>query len=147
MLPIVVLEFGSSVLATHEDLPTVVDDIYRHLQEGKRVLAVVSAFAGETDRLFGRTEATLGEETNARNVAIYVARGGWQSAVELIDALLPAGVGARLVGPQDIGLRVERGALAADPVSVYADRSPTATAVMGAVYEVARRTTRPASGE
>jgi homoserine dehydrogenase len=122
MLPIVVLKFGSSVLASHYDLPTVVDEIYRHLQEGKRVLAVVSAFAGETDRLFARAAATLGNEANPHDVATYVARGEWQSAVELFGELVHAGMAACLVGPLEIGLRVEGEALEADPVSVNAGR-------------------------
>jgi hypothetical protein len=39
MLPVMVLKFGSSVLAGPKDLPEVVDEMYRHLREGKLVLA------------------------------------------------------------------------------------------------------------
>jgi hypothetical protein len=42
-LKVVVLKFGSSVLASAADLTCVTDECYRHLREGKRVLAVVSA--------------------------------------------------------------------------------------------------------
>ena len=49
MLPVIVLKFGSSVLACSDDLPTAVDEVYRRLREGARVLAVISAFAGDTD--------------------------------------------------------------------------------------------------
>ena len=62
MLPVVVLKFGSSVLASPDDLPSAVDEVYRRLREGSRVLAVVSAFAGDTDRLLGRAREVLGED-------------------------------------------------------------------------------------
>src|SRR5450631_2344567 len=80
MLPIVVLKFGSSVLATASDLPSAVDEVYRHLRKGTRVLAVVSAFAGDTDRLLGRAREVLGEEAAPLAVAAFVATGEWQSA-------------------------------------------------------------------
>jgi pimeloyl-ACP methyl ester carboxylesterase len=47
--PLVVLKFGSSVLRTVADLPSVVSEIYRHIRAGEHVVAVVSAFAGETE--------------------------------------------------------------------------------------------------
>lgn len=125
MSPVVVLKFGSSVLGTSRDLPTVVDEIYRHLREGERVLAIVSAFAGETDRLFSCAQATMGEDADPYVVAAHVARGEWESAAELIGALVPAGVKARLIGPQEIGLRVEGGGLDADPVAVKAEQLRT----------------------
>ena len=47
---IVVLKFGSSVLQTEADLPQAIDEIYREWRAGRQVIAVVSAFAGVTDR-------------------------------------------------------------------------------------------------
>ena len=41
---IVVLKFGSSVLRSHADLPSVVHEIYRWYRGGAHVIAVVSAF-------------------------------------------------------------------------------------------------------
>jgi len=118
MLPIVVLKFGSSVLRGPKDLPVVVDEIYRHLREGKRVLAIVSAFAGETDRLIAVAPKVLGHKADPHAVARFVTRGEWHSSAELMGALMRAGVAACLVGPHGIGLRVEGGALEADPVSI-----------------------------
>jgi homoserine dehydrogenase len=46
-----VLKFGSSVLEREEDYPKVVHEIYRHVRDGEKVVAVVSALAGETDAL------------------------------------------------------------------------------------------------
>ncbi len=118
MLPVVVLKFGSSVLATAEDLPLAVDEVYRRLREGSRVLAVVSAFAGDTDRLLGRAREVLGETAAAPAVAAFVATGELQSAALLAGALLRSGVAARIVDPREIDFRVGGGALEADPVSV-----------------------------
>jgi homoserine dehydrogenase len=118
MLPVVVLKFGSSVLATATELPLAVDEVYRRLREGSRVLAVVSAFAGDTDRLFARAREVLGDEAAPDAVAAFVATGELQSAALLAGALLRSGVAARIVDPREINLRVEGCALEADPVSV-----------------------------
>jgi len=118
MLPVVVLKFGSSVLATSDDLPLAVDEVYRRLREGARVLAVVSAFAGDTDRLLNRAREVLGEEAAPEAVAAFVATGELQSAALLAGALLRSGVAARIVDPREIGLTVEGGALESDPISV-----------------------------
>jgi homoserine dehydrogenase len=118
MLPIVVLKFGSSVLAGPRDLPGAVDEVYRRLRPGSRVLAVASAFAGETDRLFERAASALGETAAPEAVAAYVATGEMQSAALLTGALLHAGIAARLVDPREIELRVADNSLEADPVSV-----------------------------
>ena len=49
--PLTVLKFGSSILAGEGDVPRAVHEIYRFYRDGHRVLAVVSAFAGATERL------------------------------------------------------------------------------------------------
>ncbi len=54
--PIVVLKFGSSVLAGVDSVPRAVHAIYRHVQRGERVIAVVSALAGETDQLLSMVD-------------------------------------------------------------------------------------------
>jgi homoserine dehydrogenase len=51
MSKIEVLKFGSSVLRSASDLHIAVDEIYRRWRSGRRVLAVVSAFEGITDKL------------------------------------------------------------------------------------------------
>jgi homoserine dehydrogenase len=118
MLPVVVLKFGSSVLKSPKDLPAAVDEVYRRLRPGPRVLAVVSAFAGDTDRLIERATAVLGADAAPEAVAAYVATGEVQSAALLVGACLRAGVAARQVDPREIRLRVVGSSLEADPVSV-----------------------------
>src|ERR1700756_4831812 len=63
---VIVLKFGSSVLQSRVDLPKAVHEIYRWIRLQYRVVAVVSAFAGETDRLLG----TVSEYGNADPEAI-----------------------------------------------------------------------------
>ena len=46
---IAVMKFGSSVLADETQLPAVIDEIYRAIREGYRVVAVVSALGDTTD--------------------------------------------------------------------------------------------------
>jgi len=118
MLPIVVLKFGSSVLRSAADFPLVVDEVYRRLREGVRVIAVVSAFAGETDRLFARAREILGEDAAPSAVATFVATGELQSAALLTGSLCRAGIAARMSDPRDIGFTVEGDLLEADPVGI-----------------------------
>ena len=59
--PIVVLKFGSSVLESHEALPSAVLEIYREIRRGRRVVAVVSAFGNRTDELLGSARKLFGE--------------------------------------------------------------------------------------
>src|SRR4051794_22017869 len=58
--PLLVLKFGSSVLRSLDDLPTVAGEIYRQRRRGKRIIAVVSALEGETDRLFAEAARASG---------------------------------------------------------------------------------------
>jgi hypothetical protein len=48
---IIVLKFGSSVLRSHADLPSIVHEIYRWYRDGARVIAVVSAIGDATEQL------------------------------------------------------------------------------------------------
>jgi len=132
MLPVVIVKFGSSVLASADEIPIAVDEIYRRLREGARVLAVVSAFAGETNRLLNRARGVLGDEAAPEAVAAFVATGEMQSAALLVGALRGAGVAARLVDPREINLRVAGPTLEADAVSVD-------TGALQALWETHRR--------
>src|SRR3546814_8637503 len=83
-----VLKFCSSVLRTFEDLPRVAGGLYRQRRLGRRIVAVVSALSGETDRLFAEAAAvagtvscrcvpdlvSLGEERNAALLRLACAR-------------------------------------------------------------------------
>jgi homoserine dehydrogenase len=117
MSAIEVLKFGSSVLRTPDDLPIAVDEIYRHWRNGCRVLAVVSAFEGVTDRLFKEATILFGAEPTAAT-ASFVATGEQRTATLLVGVLIRCGIPARLVDPHEIGLIAQGSVLESDPVGV-----------------------------
>ena len=118
--PLVVLKFGSSVLGTERDYAAAVVGIQRHLQRGERVLAVVSALKGTTDRLLADAHF-FGPEPEPAATASLLATGESASAARLALALDAAGVEAALLDPGAIGLTTHGPQLDADPVAVNAD--------------------------
>src|SRR6266478_2048675 len=101
-----VVKFGSSVLRGVEDLPLVVEEIARWLGREQYVRAVVSAFRNITEQLFKRASA-YGEPTNEEAVARLVPTGEEAAAALLALALGRAGIGAKLLGPEQIRLIAE----------------------------------------
>src|SRR3546814_2140337 len=65
-----VLKFGSSVLRTIEDLPRVAGELYRQRRLGRRIVAVVSALSGETDRLFAEAAAVAGTVSDRKSTRL-----------------------------------------------------------------------------
>ncbi len=118
--PLVVLKFGSSVLGTERDYAAAVAGIQRHLQRGERVLAVVSALKGATDRLLADAHF-FGPEPEPAATASLLATGESASAARLALALDAAGVEAALLDPGAIGLTTHGPLLDADPVAVNGD--------------------------
>ncbi len=103
---LMVVKFGSSVLRGEEDLPVVVEEIARWLGSEQYVLVVVSAFGNTTEELFKRASA-YGEPINEEAVARLVATGEESAAALLTLALGRAGIGAKLLGPDQIRLIAE----------------------------------------
>ncbi len=117
----VVLKFGSSVLRTPASLPIAVSEIYRHYRQGRRVVAVVSAFEGVTDRLL--EEAGPGDDApDPAALAVLLSTGETSSAAQLVIALHRAGVPARFADPRDIGLTAAGDRSNAELDSVDVDR-------------------------
>jgi homoserine dehydrogenase len=116
MSPVEVLKFGSSVLRTPDDLPVAVDEIYRRWRSGCRVLAVVSAFEGVTDRLFTEADKLFGADLNA--TAAFVAAGEERTATLLVAALVRCGMAAQVVDPKEIRLLAQGTSLESTPQSV-----------------------------
>lgn len=114
---VIVLKFGGSVLACPESLSLAVHEIYRWRRDGWSVLAVVSAFNGETDALLG--EAIERGNGACRHVlAAAVGQGELRSASQLGLLLERSGVPASVVNPGAIGLRATGDPLDADPCAV-----------------------------
>ena len=116
-----VLKFGSSVLRDEADLTAVVAEIYRHVRRARRVVAVVSALGGETDRLVAVADrigdARLDHDLRARLLATGEAR----SAALLGLALIDAGLSAAVVEAGEIGLATRGSRLDSTPVDVDID--------------------------
>ena len=100
----IVLKFGSSVLRDVSDLKHVVTEIYRFARRGRKVVAVVSAFAGETDKLYAEASA-LGAASQSRHAPRLIALGEDRSAALLAIACDVVGLDARIAGARQLSLR------------------------------------------
>ncbi len=113
-----ILKFGGSVLRYEGDLTLAAHDIYREVRRGRRVLAVVSAFAGATDFLFERAvrvgTTSIGEP-DPRGVAELLATGETTSAALLALVLARAGIPATLLDARRAGLLTRGPVLDAQP--------------------------------
>ncbi len=117
--PLCVLKFGSSVLGVESDYPAAAHEIYRHVRDGEKVVAVVSALAGETDALFGHA-ARVGGAAPARLVARLARVGELHSAALMALALSRLGVSACTLDPHEMGLVAEGEPLDSNLVSLDA---------------------------
>ncbi len=118
--PVIVLKFGSSVLRSRADLPHAVHEVYRWIRRQYDVVAVVSAFAGETDRLLGTVEGY--RDANPEAVARVVATGEEVATAFLALELDHFGIPAQVLDPSQIQLIAETESNDTEPVS--ADIAP-----------------------
>ncbi|MEM9234088.1 MAG: homoserine dehydrogenase, partial [Pseudomonadota bacterium] len=123
-----VLKFGSSVLQSSGDIASVAAEIRRYRAGGLPVIAVVSAFSGETDRRIAEAES-LGLDPQTPDYACLIAGGEIESAHALAAHLDDAGTPAQCLLPQDFSLRADGPRLDAVPVSL--DRQGLHRAVEG----------------
>ena len=99
-----VLKFGSSVLEREGDYPSAVHEIYRHVRDGEKVVAVVSALAGETDALLAQAKRVGGEAADEALVARLARVGELKSAALLALASSNAGLRACMLDPHEMAL-------------------------------------------
>jgi homoserine dehydrogenase len=111
--PLLVLKFGSSVLKGIEDLPAVAGEIYRQRRKGYSIIAVVSALAGETDRLF--KEAALAcSGVDCTGAAELVSLGEDRTAALLKIACDRIGLPSAILRAEELGLHATGSELDAD---------------------------------
>ncbi|MDP3802699.1 homoserine dehydrogenase [Brevundimonas sp.] len=115
--PVVVMKFGSSVLVDPADAPKVASDIYAEVRKGRRVVAVVSALAGETDRLLAEARA-LGLAHDNALLPAYVVQGEERSAALVALACDRVGLSAATLSVRDLGLVAEGPCEHARPVAL-----------------------------
>jgi homoserine dehydrogenase len=100
-----VLKFGSSVLRAEEDYGAVALEVYRHVRDGEKVVAVVSALFGETDALLSQGVRVGGHPPS---LLARVARvGELHSAALMALALSRLGIRACTMDPHEMGLVAE----------------------------------------
>ena len=116
-----VLKFGSSVLGHERDYPKVVQEIYRHVRDGEKVVAVVSALAGETDRLLEQGRRVGGDAAPAELVARLARVGELHSAALMALALGKTGLRAVTLDPHEMGLVAEGSPLDSNLVALDAE--------------------------
>ncbi|MGZ8361082.1 MAG: homoserine dehydrogenase [Allosphingosinicella sp.] len=100
------LKFGSSVLEGEDDFRTAAQEVYRHVRDGEKIVAVVSALAGETDFLLDQAGRVGGDAPPA--LVARVARvGELRSAALMALALCRMGVRACAMDPDEMKLVAE----------------------------------------
>ncbi|MGA2370905.1 MAG: homoserine dehydrogenase [Candidatus Korobacteraceae bacterium] len=112
---VIVLKFGSSVLQSRAELPHAVHEVYRWIRRQYNVVAVVSAFAGETDRLLGTVEGY--RDANPEAIARVVATGEEVATAFLALELDRFGIPAQVLDPSQIQLIAETNSNDTEPVS------------------------------
>ncbi len=111
MSSVVVLKFGGSFLRGHADLVRAVHAIYREVREGRRVIAVTSAFYGRTDELAATldglesdTQGAAGDSHAARRKrAALLGTGEVETAALLAAPLERSGIPARIADVRATG--------------------------------------------
>lgn len=114
---VVVLKFGSSVLRGPAQAPAVASEIYRHVRAGRRVVAVVSAFAGQTDRLLAEARG-LGLDHDNGLLPAYVAQGEEAAAAFTAIACDRIGIDAVSLSVRELGIRASGPSQHAHPESL-----------------------------
>ena len=114
-----ILKFGGSVLTTPSSLDGIVQHIYRHVRDGEKVIAVVSAYAGETDRLLALSHEQV-NDPDPGCVAAVAETGELYSASHLGLSLDRAGIAVHVLHAGAIGLQAEGPLLDATPTGLDA---------------------------
>lgn len=114
---VVVLKFGSSVLRSPKDAPAVASEIYSHVRCGRKVVAVVSALAGQTDKLLSEARE-LGLDHDNELLPAYVVLGEEQAAALVAIACDRVGLDACGLSVQQLGIVAEGPSQHARPVAL-----------------------------
>jgi aspartate kinase len=99
-MPVVVLKFGGTSVADPERIKAAAEKCVRYAKEGKQVAVVVSAMAGETDRLLNLAKA-IDENPSPRELDMIASTGEQVSIALMAIAIEQLGVPAiSFTGPQ-----------------------------------------------
>ncbi len=103
-VPIIVINFGHSVLRSLEDYTEAASEIYRHYRQGFNVVAVTSAQGDQTDVLMAEARR-IGPDNIAKNLPELVQLGEQRSAALLALALERIGAPAFVRQARHLGLK------------------------------------------
>lgn len=117
---VVVLKFGSSILKDQSCAPAVASELYGHVRAGRKVVAVVSALGGHTDRLLADARA-LGLDHENDLLPAYVAQGEEQAAALVAIACDRIGLDACALSVRELGIIAEGPVEHAHPVALHAE--------------------------
>ena len=117
---VVVLKFGSSILRTQADAPAAASEIYGHVRAGRKVVAVVSAFGGQTDRLLADARG-LGLDHENDLLPGYVALGEELAAALTAIACDRIGLDSVALSVRELGILAEGPAEHAHPCGLRGD--------------------------
>jgi homoserine dehydrogenase len=116
---VVVLKFGGSVLTCEKDVAVVAREIDRHIKVGQKVVAVVSALDGTTDRLISQA-AHFGPAPDEAATALLLSTGELASAALLGLALAQQGTRAQVFTPGQV--RLLTAGEPQDSLAIWVDR-------------------------
>jgi homoserine dehydrogenase len=100
---VMVLKFGSSILRSQAHAPAVASEIYAHVRAGRKVVAVVSALAGHTDKLLAEAR-DLGLDHENDLLPAYVALGEEKAAALTAIACDRIGLDAVSLTVKELGI-------------------------------------------
>ncbi|WP_443750506.1 amino acid kinase family protein [Asticcacaulis solisilvae] len=112
-----VLKFGGSVLTSESALQRAVSEVYRHVRDAHKVIAVVSAFKGQTDQLLRLAGAYTQASTSSATPHL-LATGEMRAATLFAMACERSGIVTRFRSAYEIGLTADGEHLNANPTGV-----------------------------
>jgi aspartate kinase len=105
---LIVQKYGGTSVGDVERIRRVARRVADTVEAGNRVVVVVSAMAGETDRLVGLAREVGGDAADPREYDALVSTGEQQTIALLAMALQRLGCDARSLTAAQVGLRTDR---------------------------------------
>ncbi|MDI7774991.1 homoserine dehydrogenase [Asticcacaulis sp. EMRT-3] len=119
-MSVLVVKFGGSVLTSESALQRAVAEIYRYVRDADKVIAVVSAFKGQTDQLM-RLAGSYTQASISSATPHLVATGEMHAATLLAMACERSGIVTRFRSAYEIGLVADGEHLNANPIAIKAE--------------------------
>jgi aspartate kinase len=120
-MALIVQKFGGTSVGSIERIKNVADIVRKSREEGHRIVVVVSAMSGETDRLV-RLAQEISPEPNERELDMLLSSGERVTSALLAIALNEMNIPARSMTGRQVGIRTDNVHTRARIESVSADR-------------------------